>query len=433
MAKTRVLICPYCGEAQTAGERCRGCGGLFEPLSRQATHNAMGPWFVRDPGKPFHPGCSYETLVTMIDRGQVLKTSIIRGPTTKQYWTVAKRVPGVAHLLGYCHTCDATVDPEDHGCHACGVPFGAYLDRNYLGLPEIRPLPWEARMEEGPVGEPHTFSVEAEECEGIAGGISHFASDDELLDDGGTAAARSPAPRAGQTPSRQWARPNPVPEAPVPVPAIRAGAADGRPTVFDDSTSAAVTRALRRRLASQQRMIRVMAVIVVMGLVIALASNLDRLAKLASGGGSSTHTLPGTGDVAASPEDTGEAAIEQLDASITNQQSPEGSPAEAGAPAQETGMGPATGQPGATGGEGVEQAPEAAIMNAYATALELISAAARTDRALDERIGDYARALDSLQSLGRTAPSDQQPGDLTDLIKQVEQELERLRLKEFFG
>jgi hypothetical protein len=393
----------------------------------------MGPWFVRDPGKPFHPGCSYETLVTMIDRGQVLKTSIIRGPTTKQYWTVAKRVPGVAHLLGYCHTCDATVDPEDHGCHACGVPFGAYLDRNYLGLPEIRPLPWEARMEEGPVGEPHTFSVEAEECEGIAGGISHFASDDELLDDGGTAAARSPAPRAGQTPSRQWARPNPVPEAPVPVPAIRAGAADGRPTVFDDSTSAAVTRALRRRLASQQRMIRVMAVIVVMGLVIALASNLDRLAKLASGGGSSTHTLPGTGDVAASPEDTGEAAIEQLDASITNQQSPEGSPAEAGAPAQETGMGPATGQPGATGGEGVEQAPEAAIMNAYATALELISAAARTDRALDERIGDYARALDSLQSLGRTAPSDQQPGDLTDLIKQVEQELERLRLKEFFG
>ncbi|MHC4711226.1 MAG: hypothetical protein ACYTA3_12620, partial [Planctomycetota bacterium] len=85
------------------------------------------------------------------------------------------------------------------------------------------------------------------------------------------------------------------------------------------------------------------------------------------------------------------------------------------------------------GGEGVEQAPEAAIMNAYATALELISAAARTDRALDERIGDYARALDSLQSLGRTAPSDQQPGDLTDLIQQVEQELERLRLKEFFG
>jgi hypothetical protein len=97
------------------------------------------------------------------------------------------------------------------------------------------------------------------------------------------------------------------------------------------------------------------------------------------------HTLPALGEVTAPPANTGEAAIEQLDASITNQQSPEGSPAEAGVPAQEAGMGPATGQPGAAGGEGVEQAPEAAIMNAYATALELISAAARTDRALDER------------------------------------------------
>ena len=88
--KTKVLICPYCGETQTTAERCRGCGGLFEPLSRQATHNAMGPWFVRDPGKPFHPGCNYETLIRMIDRGQVTKYSIVRGPTTKQFWTVAK-------------------------------------------------------------------------------------------------------------------------------------------------------------------------------------------------------------------------------------------------------------------------------------------------------------------------------------------------------
>jgi hypothetical protein len=180
-------------------------------------------------------------------------------------------------------------------------------------------------------------------------------------------------------------------------------------------------------------MIRVMAVIVVMGLVIALASNLDRLARLASGRGSSTQAPPAVGEVVASPADTAEAAIEQLDSSITNQQSSEGTPAGTGVPAQETGMGPATGHPGAIGDEGVEQTPEAAIMNTYATALELISAAARTDRALDERIVDYARALESLQSLGGTPPSDQQPGSLTDLIEQVEQELERLRLKEFFG
>src|SRR5690606_26108798 len=116
---------------------------LFEPLSRQATHNSMGPWFVRDPQRPFQPGCSYETLVRLVQRGKVSRLTIVRGPTTRQFWTIAKRVQGIAHLLGFCHECGASVDPGDHGCHACGVTFGAFLDRNYLGLPEYRPLPWE--------------------------------------------------------------------------------------------------------------------------------------------------------------------------------------------------------------------------------------------------------------------------------------------------
>jgi hypothetical protein len=117
---------------------------MFEPLSRQATHNEMGPWYIRSELRPFQPGCSYETLVKLVERGQIDKHTIIRGPTTKQFWTIAKRVPGVAHLLGYCHNCDTAVNVGDHGCHVCGVPFGAYLDRNYLGLPDIKPLPWEA-------------------------------------------------------------------------------------------------------------------------------------------------------------------------------------------------------------------------------------------------------------------------------------------------
>ncbi len=143
-SKTKVLICPYCGDTQAASERCRTCGGLFEPLSRQASHNAMGPWYVRSEQRPFQPGASYETIVKLVERSQIDKYSIIRGPTTKQFWTVARRVPGIAHLLGYCHNCDASVGKDDHGCPVCGVPFGAYLDRNYLGLPEVKPLPWEA-------------------------------------------------------------------------------------------------------------------------------------------------------------------------------------------------------------------------------------------------------------------------------------------------
>ena len=182
MAKVKLLICPYCGQTQSEAERCRSCGGLLETLSRQATHNAMGPWFVRNPDRPHQPGCSYETLVRLVEREQITKHTIIRGPTTRQFWTIAKRVPGVAHVLGYCHNCAASVKPTDHGCHACGVPFGAYLDRNYLGLPEIRPLPWEAQLEEtgaarfagrslqdNPPGHP-----------GHAAGLSSFASDEEL-------------------------------------------------------------------------------------------------------------------------------------------------------------------------------------------------------------------------------------------------------------
>src|SRR5688572_8537034 len=180
MAKSKVIICPYCGDTQAAGERCRSCSGLFEPLSRQATHNAMGPWFMRDERRPFQPGCSYETLVKLIERGQITRYAIVRGPTTRQFWTVARRVPGIAHLLGYCHNCDASVDAQDHGCHACGVPFGAYLDRNFMGLPEIRPLPWEASQDEGVRDSDSTSRLVDFRRAAEPLGLSSFASDEEL-------------------------------------------------------------------------------------------------------------------------------------------------------------------------------------------------------------------------------------------------------------
>jgi hypothetical protein len=186
VSKPQAIICPYCGETQAASDRCRACGGLFEPLSRQATHNEMGPWFIRSPARPFQPGCSYETLIKLLERGQVNRHTLLRGPSTKQFWTIAKRVPGVAHLLGFCHQCDAEVNPGDHGCSHCGVPFGAYLDRNHLGLPEIRPLPWEID------GETADAAGGREQRNGGAlrsergapapqRGLSSFATDQELL------------------------------------------------------------------------------------------------------------------------------------------------------------------------------------------------------------------------------------------------------------
>jgi hypothetical protein len=206
-----------------------------------------------------------------------------------------------------------------------------------------------------------------------------------------------------------------------------------RPTVFDDSTSAAVTRALRRRLASQQRMIRVMAVLIVVGLVIALASNLDKLARLTGGGRPSPGTQEAPVGSSASADDTAAAAIEELDASITGRPSSEDGP-EAAAPAQVPGTAPPAGPTAAAGNEAEESSPEAAILAVYTRARALISAAARGDRALEERIRDYEQALESLEALGGSALPGHQTAELPDLIERVERELERLKLKqEFFG
>ena len=141
--KAKVVICPYCGKAQVAAASCAACAGEFSPLSRQATQNEMGPWFVRDENQPFRPGIAYERLLAMIDEGRVTRYTILRGPTTGQLWTVARRVPCVAHHLGDCHACNAKIDPHLTACPDCGVRFGAWLERNHLGLPEIRSMPWD--------------------------------------------------------------------------------------------------------------------------------------------------------------------------------------------------------------------------------------------------------------------------------------------------
>ncbi|MEM9109679.1 MAG: hypothetical protein AAGC72_06610 [Planctomycetota bacterium] len=130
----KLILCPYCGHAQYGGERCEACGGLFEPLSRRATQLAMGPWYIRDKNQPFRPGCSYDILKSMAKAGKIKSTTVMRGPTTRQFWSIARNVPGVAHLVGYCHECGHHVSPSDAKCGACGAIFKEYRERDSLGL-----------------------------------------------------------------------------------------------------------------------------------------------------------------------------------------------------------------------------------------------------------------------------------------------------------
>lgn len=146
-AGSPLYVCPYCGGATPDQPRCPHCRGLMDPLSRQATQNTMGPWFVLDQAQPHRPGCSYSVLAQLVARGRITLDTIIRGPTTHQFWTPAKRVPGVAHLLGLCHSCGGRATPQQTACKHCGTDLTVSDDRQSLGLGPIRLLPGQAPPE----------------------------------------------------------------------------------------------------------------------------------------------------------------------------------------------------------------------------------------------------------------------------------------------
>lgn len=139
-----LLICPYCGGVTNLGSRCEKCRGLLDPLSRQATQNTMGPWFIRDEANPFRPGCSYETMKALALRGRIGPDTVVRGPTTRQFWCAARRAPGIAHLVGFCPDCGADVHATDANCDECGADFVIELDRQFLGLGSVAPVPGQA-------------------------------------------------------------------------------------------------------------------------------------------------------------------------------------------------------------------------------------------------------------------------------------------------
>lgn len=146
-ATTDAALCPYCGHESKQTSACDQCRGLFEPLSRQASQNAMGPWFIRDEAHPFRPGCSAATLRALIARGKINEQTVLRGPSTRQFWTYAHNTPGVAHLLGVCHACSRPVSATASRCPNCRATFETPDDREHLGLAPVRLLPGQASPE----------------------------------------------------------------------------------------------------------------------------------------------------------------------------------------------------------------------------------------------------------------------------------------------
>lgn len=158
----RSIVCPYCGSVTPDTGRCGSCAGRYDPLSRQATQNQMGPWVIRDERVPFRPGCTYDTLVRLIDQGKVTTETVLRGPSTRQFWMLARHTPGVAQRLGVCHNCQTPVKPDAFACPACHAPFTIERDRQHLGLGPARPLPGQ--------GMPEVLALRAEPASVRGGG-----------------------------------------------------------------------------------------------------------------------------------------------------------------------------------------------------------------------------------------------------------------------
>jgi len=82
---------------------------------------------------------TYDHIADLARKGMIERHTLLRGPTTRQLWTVARHVAGIAHLLGRCHKCDAHVKPTSRSCEVCNAPFLIYRDRNNLGLDDSDP------------------------------------------------------------------------------------------------------------------------------------------------------------------------------------------------------------------------------------------------------------------------------------------------------
>jgi hypothetical protein len=61
----------------------------------------------------------FETLLALIKRGQVTRDSIVRGPTTHQFWKRAAEVKGVSREFGLCYSCGGEIDARAEVCPHC--------------------------------------------------------------------------------------------------------------------------------------------------------------------------------------------------------------------------------------------------------------------------------------------------------------------------
>lgn len=131
--KTDGKLCCICGHDKTGADECPQCETIFSP-AEDATRITLGGWFIHGKAHAYKPGISYEQIRKEAELGTLTGRSIVRGPTTEQFWQLAKNTPGIAHLTGCCHACGEKVEASAENCPACKASFSVPADPNWVGL-----------------------------------------------------------------------------------------------------------------------------------------------------------------------------------------------------------------------------------------------------------------------------------------------------------
>ncbi len=179
MAKQRILVCPICGETQPETNVCVVCNTLLEQEGILLAEGGIGPWWIRNEDLPFRPGITYEQVVDLAKMEKIQLHTLMRGPTTRQLWKIARRVRGVAHLLGRCHNCGEHVDSNARQCESCNAEFLAFRDRNNLGVDVTTPT------------------------KGSIDGLSSFLSDEAILQTQSTPIQLPKTPKPAHSPEEE--------------------------------------------------------------------------------------------------------------------------------------------------------------------------------------------------------------------------------------
>ena len=113
-------VCPFCGtQRETDVGACMHCSLEDTPTTRTATRGKLGPWYVLQSRNPSAPGMNFATLMVLVQKGKVSARSVLRGPTTGQFWRHAAKVKGVSREFSLCWNCGGDVSKAARACPNC--------------------------------------------------------------------------------------------------------------------------------------------------------------------------------------------------------------------------------------------------------------------------------------------------------------------------